>query len=43
MYMVLCLLSAGVHGGQKHWMPLKLELQVSVSHLMWVVETELVL
>lgn len=36
MHLVLCMSNAGVHGDQKHWMPLKVELQVAV----WAVETE---
>lgn len=41
VHLVLCMSSAGVHGDQKHWMPLKVELRVAVRHLMWVVGTEL--
>lgn len=41
MHLVLCMSSAGVHGDQKPWMPLKVVLQVVVHHLVWVVETEL--
>lgn len=35
------LTNRGAHGGQKCWIPLKLEFQVIVSILIWVLETEL--
>lgn len=34
-YMHACI-NASAHGGQKHWIPLELEFQAIVSHLMWV-------
>jgi hypothetical protein len=36
------LVSVGGHGGQKRVLnPLKLELQVAISHLIWVLGTDL--
>jgi len=29
-------MSIGALGGQRHWIPLELELQAVISHLMWV-------
>lgn len=35
VYIGYVLLTAGAHGGKKHWNPSELKLQAIVSHLMW--------
>lgn len=49
IFLILCMcgfvygfvhLSAGAHGGRRHYITLELELQVFMSCLTWVLETE---